>query len=87
MELIENKSDTGAILAIDDKNFINCQFINCTLIYSGGDFAWTNTKFENCRITLAGAAQRTAAVMATFGIIKPPLQQVPLTQTSGGVVN
>ena len=70
MQVIENKQDSGITVAIDDKHFVNCRFKNCKLIYSGGDYAWTETTFENCEVTLAGAAQRTLNLLGSFGMVK-----------------
>lgn len=68
MQVVENKNETGTVVVIDDKNFINCRFKRCTLHYSGGDFAWTDTQFEDCPVKLSGAAERTSALMAYLGI-------------------
>jgi hypothetical protein len=72
MQTIENQKDTGITITLDEKHFVNCHFTNCKLIYSGGDYAWTDTKFESCQVTLAGAAQRTANLLGNFGMMKPP---------------
>jgi hypothetical protein len=56
------------------------------LIYSGGDVTWTNSKLDNCNVQLHGAAQRTAALMANFGILPKPSTVSP-TGTTGGAVN
>jgi hypothetical protein len=80
---VERKSSTGEVISLDDKNFINCVFTNCTLCYSGADFALANTRLENCNVTLSGAAQRTASLLGVLGILKagpgglnpqPPIQ-------------
>ena len=68
MQVVENKNETGTTIVIDDKNFINCRFTKCTLHYSGGDFAWTDTHFENCPVKLSGAAERTSSLMYWLGI-------------------
>jgi hypothetical protein len=67
---IEDKTSTGECISLDDKHFINCSFKNCTLVYSGADYAMTNTKLENCPITFAGAAQRTVALLGMMGVLK-----------------
>lgn len=77
MEIIENKTDTGIVVSLDDKHFVNCIYKNCTVIYGGGEYALTNTKFENCQISLQGAAQRTAGLLQNFGALKPMPPQVP----------
>ena len=43
MQTVENKTQTEAVLHMDDKLFINCAFTRCQMVYSGGDFAWANT--------------------------------------------
>ncbi len=72
MQIIENEVVSGKTLAIDEKHFVNCRYNNCTLIYTGGEFTTANTVFENCHLSLAGAAQRTAALLGSFGILPPP---------------
>lgn len=88
MQHVENKEDSGITVVVDDKHFINCRYRNCTMVYSGGDFSWTNSTFENCQFRLEGAAQRTAALMGQLGIMPPkPMQPPPPSQASGGPVN
>ena len=71
MQAVENQTTSGVTISLDDKPFINCRFTNCTLIYSGGDYAWTNTNFDNCPLQLSGAAQRTATLLGNFGALNP----------------
>jgi hypothetical protein len=71
MQLIENETVVGKTITIDEKHLINCMYKNCVVIYSGGDYALTNTTFDNCQITLSGAAQRTANLLGNFGVIPP----------------
>jgi hypothetical protein len=91
MEIVENQEVVGKAITIDEKHFVNCRYKNCTIIYSGGDFAWTNTTFENCQINLSGAAQRTANLLGTFGVIPPsgttlpPSGQFGFSKKPGGV--
>ena len=72
MHLIENQIVNGTSVGIDDKHFVNCRFTNCALLYSGGDFAWTNTQFENCNLQLSGAATRTVTFLTQLGIKELP---------------
>ena len=71
MQVVENEVVAGKTIAIDEKHFVNCKYTNCTLIYSGGEVAWANTNFNNCQITLSGAAQRTATLLGNFGVLPP----------------
>ena len=78
MQTVENQTATGATITLDDKHYVNCQFTNCRLIYSGGDYVLTETKLENCQFTLAGAAQRTVGLLAMMGALNQngPFSQV-----------
>ena len=50
---------------LDGSSFIECNFENCTLIYSGLLPAALNTSsFNNCRWEVSGAAQNTVGFMA-----------------------
>jgi hypothetical protein len=69
MQTIENEIASGLTVTLDEKHFINCHFTNCRLVYTGGDYAWTDTTFEGCQVALAGAAQRTANLLGTFGAL------------------
>ena len=80
MQTVENQTLAGATVTLDDKHYVNCQFTNCKLVYSGGDWVLTETKIENCQFMLAGAAQRTMSLLSAVGALKPggpPLQVQP----------
>ncbi len=74
LQINENEVLAGKSVVLDDKHFANCEYTNCTLVYSGGDFGMVNTKFQDCRVAFAGAAQRTANLIEILGIAKnrPP---------------
>jgi hypothetical protein len=72
MEVVENKTASNETVVLDDKSFVGCRFRDCKLVYGGGEFTAIDTKFENCQVALAGQAQRIAAVLSGFGILKPP---------------
>jgi hypothetical protein len=82
MQIIENEVVSGKTIAIDEKHFVNCKYINCTVIYSGGDWSWTNTTFENCRFNLAGPAQKTATLLGHLGVL-PQGGTIPPTGSFG----
>jgi hypothetical protein len=72
MQLIEKQVSSGETITMDDKHFLSCRFTNCRLVYSGGDSQLTETALDNCQFILSGPAQKTAAFLASFGILKPP---------------
>ena len=71
MTTVENKTSAGETITLDDKHFVNCKFERCTILYSGGDFTFTNTSLKECPVTLTGPAQRTAYLLGTIGALKP----------------
>ena len=70
MQPVENKTQTETVIHMDDKIFINCAFTRCQMVYSGGDFAWANTIFKDCRVTLEGPAKRTAEFLNHFNLFR-----------------
>ena len=85
MQVIENKTDAGKTVTLDDKHFVNCHFTNCTVLYAGGDYGWTDSSFNNCQFRLEGAASRTAMLMGQLGIAPQKPGQVP--PQIGGPIN
>lgn len=71
MQTVENEKQTGAVVHMDNKVFINCAFTRCQMVYSGGDFAWANTVFQDCQVTLEGSAKRTAEFLSHFNLFRP----------------
>lgn len=67
-------------IVIDSKTaYIRCKFINCNVIYMGGDFQVINCQFQNCQITITGEAGKVLQFMQMVGMLQathiPP--QVP----------
>lgn len=80
MQIVENEVLSGKTVTIDEKHFVNCTYQNCDVIYGGGDFGWTNTKFENCRFSFSGPAQKTTNLLVMLGILPPGGSSVPGSQ-------
>jgi hypothetical protein len=70
MQNVVKKDVKGETVVLDDHNFINCRLVNCRLVYSGGDWALTDTRIEDCQVTLSGAAQRTVNLLGSMGALK-----------------
>jgi hypothetical protein len=83
MQIVENEVLTGKTFAIDEKHFVNCTYQNCDLVYGGGDWGCVNTKFENCRFSFSGPAQKTTNLLAMLGIL-PPGGNLPPTGGKNG---
>lgn len=74
---IENESKTSVVVYMNNKLFINCDYTKCPMIYCGGDFAWRNTKFVDCQISLEGAALRTATFLRHFKLFRTDALEKP----------
>ncbi len=57
---------------MEESFFVNCVLRDCSLFYSGGDFDWVNTRFENCQIHLRDSAKRTTTFLGHFGLLAKP---------------
>ncbi len=67
-------------VVIDDKCYISCKFVNCKIIYAGGDHSLVNVNWENCQIVITGDAQKTIQFMLAMGMLPPApvaMAQIP----------
>ncbi len=75
-------NDQGFIL--EEVVFYRCRLKNCDLFYSGGDYEWTDTHFDNCRVHWRGPAKSTFGMLKGFGLLtKPTSGQVTIPPTAG----
>ena len=64
---VEGQVFENITIMMDNKYFMACSFSGCTLIYTGGDFGWTDCKFDICILQFEGAALRSAKYLHHFG--------------------
>lgn len=73
MKRIENREIRDVTLEIDDTEFINCHFTNCTLVYSGGPCVF-QSQGENCRFQMKGAAANTFDLLQDLGMFDDTIE-------------
>ena len=72
MQTYKRQTLEGKSLVLEEVAFIECVLRDCDLFYSGGDFEWQNTTFENCRFHWRGPAKNTFSLFQTFGLLREP---------------
>jgi len=72
VETYKNQTFQGKSIILEDVVFSKCKLIDCDLYYSGGDFEWAETFFENCRFHWRGPAKNTLALLQAVGMMPMP---------------
>ena len=80
MRVLKDQTIEDAVLDLDDTCLINCVVRNCEIFYSGKHYAYRNTTFEKCRLTLLGRARWTRRFLQEFGQLKE--EETPLEAKS-----
>ena len=73
---IENQTFRDAVVELDSKHFVKCNFFNCFLSYSGNPAKITECGFSphgRPEFKLVGAAMNTMLLLRQFGYISIPL--------------
>ncbi len=87
METYRSQQFQGKSFILEEVAFVKCKLIDCDLYYSGGDFDWTETNFENCRFHWRGPAKNMFTLVQTMGMINIPAPQQNLIPPSAQKVN
>lgn len=72
MDIYRNQNFQGKSFVIENVVFLKCKLTDCDLYYSGGDFEWAETFFENCRFHWRGPAKNTLALLQVIGMMPTP---------------
>jgi len=87
METYRDQDFQGKSFVLEDAAFVKCKLIDCDLYYSGGDFDWIETHFENCRFHWRGAAKNMFALVQMMGMMNIAQPQQNLIPSSAQKVN
>jgi hypothetical protein len=69
MDTYRNQIFQGKSFILENVAFLKCKLSDCDLYYSGGDFEWAETSFDNCRFHWRGSAKNTLALLQTMGMV------------------
>jgi hypothetical protein len=83
MQSFKGQNFESRVFDMDETVFFNCKLKDCDLYYSGGDFEWTQTSFENCRWHWRGAAKNMVILAQLIGMIPLQVGALPAIPTSG----
>jgi hypothetical protein len=68
LERIVRKDYVSERLRIDGKEFIECSFKSCTLLWDSGEARTINCSIENCQIEAFGEVLKFVSVLSDFGM-------------------
>ncbi len=80
MDTYRNQVFQDRSFILEDASFVGCTLKNCDLYFSGGDFDWVESRFENCRFHWRGPAKNTVALLQAMGALQqqlPPQNLIP----------
>jgi hypothetical protein len=72
VETYKDQNLQGKSFILENVVFLKCKLSDCDLYYSGGDFEWAETFFENCRFHWRGPAKNTLALLQVMGMTPAP---------------
>ena len=72
IEMVKGQNFEGKRVLVDNRQFENCEFLNCNFVYSGGHFAFANCTIKGtCLFSPTGAAYKA---LRLFHALEPQLR-------------
>ena len=81
MEDVRNQQYRNELVLLDDKNFIDCELLECVLEYHGGPVTFLETAVIRCKWSFGSAAHRTINLLQFFDLeipVEPIHSTLPL---------
>jgi hypothetical protein len=69
METIEGRTMHDEIIRMDEKCFVGCTLIHCTLEYGGGPVILERTQLTGCRYVFFGKAKASIDFLQCVGLM------------------
>lgn len=76
MRLVEGQTITGRRVVVDGNQYIDCLFIECELVYRGGECNFQSAT-RSCSWFFEGPARNTIRILRELGILDGPPPQFP----------
>lgn len=76
MTLVEGQTITGRRVVVDGNQYVNCLFIDCELVYRGGECKFQSTT-RRCSWFFEGPARNTIRILQELGILDEAPRQPP----------
>ena len=64
---------TGEVLEMDDTILIDCEFVNCVMVFRGGTPCFPGCRWRDTRIVFRDQANRTVELLVNVLGWKPPM--------------
>ncbi|MGI4827581.1 MAG: hypothetical protein ACRYFU_05240, partial [Janthinobacterium lividum] len=68
MEDVRDRKFRNELVFLDDKNFIDCEFLGCQLEYHGGPVTFFESPVIRCHWSFGSAAHRTINLLQFFDL-------------------
>ena len=68
MQIVRGLMLFGESVRMDEKRFVDCSFIDCTMEYAGGPVMMENTSLRGCRYVFSGTAKMTLEFLECVGL-------------------
>jgi hypothetical protein len=69
MDRIANRNITDKTITLDNYEFVDCEFVNCILVYRGGFCILNGVRKVNCVYSFQGPAWNTIAFLQSVGLL------------------
>jgi len=79
MTVVEGQTITGRRVIVDGNQYVNCLFVDCQLVYRGGECRF-QSKTRRCSWFFEGPARNTIGILRELGVLteEPPEPQGPV---------
>ncbi len=69
METIADETFMDQFIEIDNKSFVRCTFVNCTLNYHGSNVSFDRSVMRGCKHMFFGCARQTLHYLQGVGLV------------------